>query len=58
MEKEPSMETLITGGTGLVGHHLITTLQQRGDTVRALVLPSENTHTLEERVLCSQCDGY
>ncbi len=43
------METLITGGTGLVGHHLITALQQRGDTVRVLVLPSEDTHKLEER---------
>ncbi len=43
------METLITGGTGLVGHHLITALQQRGDTVRALVLPSEETRWLEER---------
>jgi nucleoside-diphosphate-sugar epimerase len=43
------VETLITGGTGLVGHHLVTQLQQRGDTVRALVLPSENTSWLEER---------
>ena len=43
------METLITGGTGLVGHHLVTELQRRGDTVRALVLPSENTSWLEER---------
>lgn len=43
------METLITGGTGLVGHHLVTELQRRGDTVRALVLPSENTLWLEER---------
>ncbi len=43
------METLITGGTGLVGHHLITELQRRGDKVSALVLPSENTSWLEER---------
>ena len=43
------METLITGGTGLVGHHLVTELQSRGDTVSALVLPSENTRWLEER---------
>lgn len=42
------METLITGGTGLVGHHLVRELQQRGDTVRALVLPSENASWLEE----------
>ncbi len=43
------METLITGGTGLVGHHLVTKLQQRDDIIRALVLPSENTSWLEER---------
>jgi nucleoside-diphosphate-sugar epimerase len=43
------METLITGGTGLVGHHLVSALQQRGDTVRALVLPTEDTSWLEER---------
>lgn len=43
------METLITGGNGLVGHHLVTELQQRGDNVRVLVLPSENTSWLEER---------
>ncbi len=43
------METLITGGTGLVGHHLVAALQQRGDTVRAIVLPSEDTSWLEER---------
>ena len=49
MKKETIMETLITGGTGLVGHHLITELQRRGDTVRALVLPSEETRWLEER---------
>ncbi|GAC1425034.1 MAG: SDR family NAD(P)-dependent oxidoreductase [Ktedonobacteraceae bacterium] len=47
--KENIVEILITGGTGLVGHHLITELQQRGDTVRALVLPSEDTRKLEER---------
>lgn len=43
------METLITGGTGLVGRHLVNTLQQRGDSVRALVLPTEDTSWLEER---------
>jgi nucleoside-diphosphate-sugar epimerase len=43
------VEALITGGTGLVGHHLVTALQQRGDTVRVLVLPSEDTSWLEER---------
>jgi 2-alkyl-3-oxoalkanoate reductase len=43
------VETLITGGTGLVGHHLVTALQQRGDIVRALVLPTEDARWLEER---------
>src|SRR5205809_4528336 len=43
------METLITGGTGLVGHQLVTALQQRGDTIRALVLPTEDASWLEER---------
>ncbi len=43
------METLITGGTGLVGHHLVAALQQRGDTIRALVLPAEDASWLEER---------
>jgi nucleoside-diphosphate-sugar epimerase len=43
------LETLITGGTGLVGHHLISALQKRGDIVRALVLPVEKTSWLEER---------
>jgi 2-alkyl-3-oxoalkanoate reductase len=43
------LETLITGGTGLVGHHLITALQERGDIVRVLVLPFEKTTWLEER---------
>ncbi len=43
------METLITGGTGLVGRQLVTALQQRGDTVRALVLPTEDASWLEKR---------
>jgi nucleoside-diphosphate-sugar epimerase len=43
------VETLITGGTGLVGHHLVAALQQRGDTIRALVLPTEDASWLEER---------
>jgi nucleoside-diphosphate-sugar epimerase len=43
------METLITGGTGLVGHHLVSELLQRGDRVRALVLPTEDVSKLEER---------
>ena len=43
------METMITGGTGLVGRHLVMALQERGDIVRALVLPTEDASWLEER---------
>jgi nucleoside-diphosphate-sugar epimerase len=43
------METLLTGGTGLVGRHLIMALQQRGDSIRALVLPGEDASWLVER---------
>jgi nucleoside-diphosphate-sugar epimerase len=43
------LETLITGSTGLVGRHLVTALQGRGDAVRALVLPPEDASWLEER---------
>jgi nucleoside-diphosphate-sugar epimerase len=42
------MKTMITGGTGLVGRHLITSLQQRGDTIAALALPTEDVSWLEE----------
>lgn len=43
------MEVLITGASGLLGHHLISALQDRGDTVRALVLPAEDATRLEAR---------
>jgi nucleoside-diphosphate-sugar epimerase len=43
------MEILITGGNGLIGHHLVTALQERGDNVRVLVLPTEDTSWLKER---------
>ncbi len=42
------MKTLITGGTGLVGRHLVAALNERGASTRALVLPSENAAWLEE----------
>ncbi len=43
------MEILLTGASGLLGHHVITALQQQGDNVRALVLPNEDATRLEAR---------
>lgn len=43
------MEVLITGASGLLGYHLISALQERGDNVRALVLPTEDASKLEAR---------
>jgi nucleoside-diphosphate-sugar epimerase len=43
------MKVLITGANGLVGRHIVTMLQARGDDVRALVLPGEDSTWLEER---------
>src|SRR6266571_5085286 len=40
------MKVLITGATGLLGGHLIRELQQRGEEIRALVLPVENADKL------------
>ena len=42
-------EILVTGGNGFVGRHLAAALQDRGDRVRALALPSEDTAWLEQR---------
>lgn len=42
------VETLITGATGFVGRHLVAALRARGDTVRVLALPSEDTAHLEQ----------
>jgi nucleoside-diphosphate-sugar epimerase len=43
------MRVLVTGATGLIGGHLIEALQQRGEHIRALVLPVENAEKLEEQ---------
>ena len=43
------MEIVITGGNGLLGRHLVQALQERGDRVRVLALPAEDTSWLEER---------
>ncbi len=40
------MKILITGATGLLGGHLIKELQQRGEQLRALVLPVEDAEKL------------
>ena len=43
------MRILVTGGNGFVGRHLISALHARGDSVRVLALPDENTGWLEHR---------
>jgi 2-alkyl-3-oxoalkanoate reductase len=42
-------EILVTGGNGFVGRHVVSALQDRGDSVRVLALPTEDTGPLEER---------
>jgi nucleoside-diphosphate-sugar epimerase len=43
------MDVLITGGNGLLGRHLVAALQDRGDSVRVLALPAEDTRWLDRR---------
>jgi nucleoside-diphosphate-sugar epimerase len=43
------MVILITGGNGHLGRFLVEALQDRGDTVRVLALPSEDAQWLEAR---------
>ena len=43
------MDVLITGGNGFLGHNLTMALQRRGDTVRVIALPTEDTTWLERR---------
>src|SRR5579872_2533505 len=41
------MKTLVTGAAGFIGGHLVDRLVERGDEVRALVRPGENTSHLQ-----------
>jgi nucleoside-diphosphate-sugar epimerase len=43
------MKVLVTGATGLLGGHLLRELQQRGEQIRALVLPVENADKLTDQ---------
>lgn len=43
------MDVLITGGNGMLGRHLVAALQGRGDNVRVLALPEDDTRWLRER---------
>ena len=42
------MTTLITGGTGLLGRHVISALHDRGESVRVLTLPTEDAAWLDQ----------
>ncbi|HEX4717397.1 MAG TPA: NAD-dependent epimerase/dehydratase family protein [Thermoleophilaceae bacterium] len=42
-------EILVTGGNGFVGRHVVAALLERGDRVRVLALPNEDTSPLENR---------
>ena len=41
------MKVLVTGAAGFIGSHLVDRLRERGDEVRALVRPGENTSYLQ-----------
>jgi nucleoside-diphosphate-sugar epimerase len=43
------VDVLITGGNGMLGRHLVAALQDRGDNVRVLALPEDDTRWLRDR---------
>lgn len=43
------MKTLVTGANGFLGHYLVTALQERGHSVRTLILPNEDVAWLQKR---------
>lgn len=43
------MDILITGGNGFLGRNLVGPLQERGDSVRVLALPTEDASWLKKR---------
>ncbi len=43
------MDVLITGGNGMLGRHLVAALQDRGDNVRVLARPEDDSRWLRER---------
>jgi nucleoside-diphosphate-sugar epimerase len=43
------VDVLITGGNGMLGRHLVAALQDRGDNVRVLARPEDDTRWLRDR---------
>ena len=43
------MDVLITGGDGVLGRHLAIAMRERGDAVRVLARPADDTRRLERR---------
>ncbi|MDH5481034.1 MAG: GDP-mannose 4,6-dehydratase, partial [Nitrosomonas sp.] len=52
-----SRRSLVTGGGGFIGSHLVQQLLERGETVRALELPGVSLPSSIEVVRGSVCEG-